>query len=157
MDQQLQQGVDLFSAVDVPNLEFGHPKATIFGVDWNTYFTGKGIQADDLWPGNLPIKSLKTAKLFPIAQDITGWKDLLWLQDPSTRIRLNSWRSSIRYSMDDFIRLAQPADALKNMRSTAAVSLAKSVHQWPSSLIPYFQRACAGKLHFVEVTFIFSI
>ena len=151
MDKQLKMGVSLFSAVDIPTLPIEHPEATIFGFKWVDYMSLKGIQTNDLWGENEPCKSLMTAKMFPIAEDMTSWRNLLWLQvifsdigqtqEPS---RLRSWRNSQRFSMHDWILLRDPLASLRQMRSAAALALTQSLPQWQSSLQPYFRRACAG-------------
>ena len=98
VDNQLKSGIAIFSAEDQPMLERFHQDATFFGLDWQKYFSVKGIRAEDVWPPSIAHQSLMNAQLYPLAEDVTGWRDLLWLQDvsgnESTPSRLESWRVS---------------------------------------------------------------
>jgi len=103
IDQEAQLGIAMFSATDLPMLERFHPKATYFGLDWQSYLSLKNIQVQDIWPKEDCPQTLMNAKLFPLVEDIIGWYNLLWLQDvsdsPSISSRLESWRCQKRYSM----------------------------------------------------------
>ena len=136
----------LFSATDIPVLEYSHSRATVFGLNWSTFFTLKGIEPKDVWTSDIGAHSLMTARLFPLAVDVDSWRDLLWLQDieGATVSRLESWRLSKRYSMDDFNRLSDPVAALHNLRMINSSVFLKSIPRWPGSLSTYFRRACAG-------------
>ena len=86
--------------VDIPS-ESNHSFATYFGMSWSKYLNLKGIQEEDIWSTGI-CKTLLTARLFPLAENITGWRNLLWLQSDTTDdtispSRLESWRSSRRY------------------------------------------------------------
>lgn len=139
-------GLSLFSSSDVPTLNRAHSSATVLGLSWADYLKIKGMQLEDLWSPDVPVQSLRTARLFPLTEDITGWRNLLWLQDVSgsSSKRLQSWRSSARYSMDDFIRMRDPFATLHHLRKTAALAVCREISQWPGSWIPYLRRACAG-------------
>lgn len=74
---------------------------------------------------------------------------MLWLQDiasnpSSAPSRLQSWRSSKRYSMEDFLRLCDPLSALRNLRLRASTVVSRAIGSWPESLMPYLRRASAG-------------
>ncbi|KAI9560787.1 hypothetical protein GHT06_011739 [Daphnia sinensis] len=75
------------------------------------------------------------------------WKDLLWLQDIDgvTESRLESWRNSKRYSMEDFHQLCDPQASLHNLRLINTTAILGGISRWPGSLAPYFRRACAEK------------
>ena len=146
LEKELKLGRSLFSATDIPVLEYSHSRATIFGLNWSTFFTLKGIEPKDVWTSDIGAHSLMTARLFPLAVDVDSWRDLLWLQDieGATVSRLESWRQSKRYSMDDFNRLSDPVAALHNLRMINSSVFLKSIPRWPGSLSTYFRRACAG-------------
>lgn len=149
VEKELRLGRSLFSATDIPVLEYSHSRATIFGLNWSTYFMLKGIEPEDIWTSDGVAHSLMTARLFPLALDANSWRDLLWLQDikGSTDSRLESWRQSKRYSIDDFRRLSDPVAALQNLRWLNSSVILQSISHWPGALAPYFHRACAGKFY----------
>ena len=151
-------------------LERSHPDATFFGSDWPSYLTVKGIKEEDLWAKDSRHQTLMNARLFPLAEDVTDWRNLLWLQDFSNNTlalsRLESWRGSKRYSMvtaayyfknlfyflkfyfyiqEDFLGMVDPQNAFSNLRSTAAAALMQAIRQWPWSLLPYFHRSYFGE------------
>ncbi len=148
VEKESRLGRSLFSATDIPVLEYSHSRATIFGLNWSTYFILKGIEPKDIWTSDSVVHSLMNARLFPLALDANSWSDLLWLQDikESTDSRLESWRQSKRYSIDDFHRLSDPVAALHNLRWLNSSVILQSISHWPGALAPYFRRACSGKL-----------
>lgn len=146
-------GISIFSAVDIPFLERNHPHATIFGLDWSSYFALKMISPEDIWEPNIKIQSLLTARLFPLAEDASGWEDLLWLQElnePSPRVE--SWRKRKRYSIEDFLELYDPLTALQNLKAINIAVLLQALPRWPGSFIPYIKRACEGSKHVIIMT-----
>lgn len=145
LGKEIKLGRSLFSAVDIPILECSHPRATVFGMDWSGFFLRKGIEPKDVWAPDIGVHSLMTARLFPLTKDVNSWKDLLWLQDIDgvTESRLESWRNSKRYSMEDFYQLCDPEAALRNLRLINTTAILGSISRWPGSLAPYFRRACA--------------
>ena len=148
VEKESRLGRSIFSATDIPALENSHSRATVFGLNWSTYFMLKGIEPKDIWTSDSVSDSLMTARLFPLALDANSWRDLLWLQDIEgvTASRLDSWRQSKRYSIDDFRRLCDPVAALHNLRWINTSVILQSISHWPGALAPYFRRACAGKL-----------
>ena len=148
VEKESRLGRAIFSAADIPVLEYSHSSATIFGLNWSTFFTLKRIEPKDVWASDSGPHSLMTARLFPLALDVNSWRDLLWLQDieASTVSRLESWRQNKRYSIDDFRRLCDPVTALYNLRSINSSVVVQSISRWPGSLAPFFHRACVGKL-----------
>lgn len=150
LGKELKLGRSLFSAMDIPVLECSHPRATVFGLNWSEFFSRKDIEAKDVWPRDIEVRSLMTARLFPLTEDVDSWKDLLWLQDINgiTVSRLGSWRNSKRYSMEDFRQLYDPVAALRNLRLISTSAVLKTISSWSGSLAPYFRRACAGKWQF---------
>jgi len=146
-ENELKEGRAVFSASDIPLLDRNHPLATVFGISWDRYLVLKGILPDDLWDSGS--QSLLTAKLYPLTEDLTSWRNFLWLQDLSNSLnsihRLESWRISKRYSMADFIELNDPIAALRQRRQISSLSVCQSISEWQGSLIPYLQRACTGK------------
>ena len=88
--------------MDIPSKQ--SDSGSIFGMLWSDFMKVKGIREEDLWPNSMhvPYKSLLSARLFPLVENTTGWRDLLWLQTDvndlniSPSSRLESWRSSKR-------------------------------------------------------------
>ena len=145
-ENELKEGRAVFSGSDIPLLDRNHPLATVFGMSWDRYLALKGISPDDLWDSEY--QSLSTAKLYPLTEDLTSWRNFLWLQECSGTLdslqRLESWRISKRYSMADFIQLSDPVSALRQYRQTVSTVVCRSISEWQGSLLPYLRRACAG-------------
>lgn len=143
MENQLKLGVSLFSAKDIPTVERTDSRATVFGFNWSKFFAMKGIEATDVWT-NTEAQSLKTARLFPLAEDENSWNDLLWLQEEDAS-RLESWRNRKRYSIEDFCRLRDLQAAQSKMRSVTTAAILESIGDFSGPLFPYLRRSCAGK------------
>ncbi len=140
-------GRSLFSGADIPVLEYNHSRATVFGVSWSRFFALKSIVPSDIWAPDVEVKCLMTARLFPLAECPSTWRDLLWVQEldgvlsPS---RLESWRNRRRFSIQDFLHLYHPMTALRNLRATTTSAILRAIPRWPLSFAPYLRRACAG-------------
>lgn len=146
--KETKMGRSIFSAVDIPFLEHNHPHATIFGLNWSSYFALKRIEPEDVWESDVGTRSLMTARLFPLAEDASSWEDLLWLQEltgPSPR--LESWRNRKKYSMNDFLDLYDPLTALQNLKEINIAAILKQLPRSPGSFLPYIKRACEGTKH----------
>lgn len=139
-------GRSLFSSIDIPALKCDHPLATVFGLNWSTFFALKGIVPEDIWASDIKVCSLKSARLFPLAEDEESWGDFLWLQQLDGNLsRLSSWRNRKRYSMEDFHYLRDPLGAYRNIRSLGVKALLQAIPMWSGSLMPFLRRACAGE------------
>ena len=158
LGKECKMGRSLFSAADIPILDFSHPGATVFGWSWSRFFAIKGIEPSDLWASGDGAKCLMTARLFPLAGDASSWKDLLWLQefDGNLPSRLESWRNSRRFSIEAFQQLHDPVAALRNLRATCTAAILQAIPSWAGSLAPYLRRSCAGN-KMQQVLHIFKI
>lgn len=154
IDNESKMGRSLFSAMDVPYLERKNPGATVFGLSWSNFLALKGIEPTDLWESEdgSGTQSLLSARLFPLAEDMQSWQDLLWLQElKQSSTGLESWRNRKRYSIEEFLKFCDPSTSLRNLRSITTAAILKTLPQWKGSYIPYIRRACAGKLYNCQI------